>query len=766
MSDVTGPKLSKRTMMIVFVLAFCTLMFELILSRMSVFYLNGANSFIAIPLTLFGLAVGSLRVHLSKKSVDELDIPSNLVWMTMASFFTYAISFLLFSQLFPITHVHDPSSPLLIGKTAAFVLVFLPPFYFAGKILTALYARFRHAIGRLYGMDLIGASLGCFATPVLFHFIDLPYIIFICLLAMTAVAAISLGRARLKLIIPFVALSFVMLPVLVFLEGRYDFSKIQKHAQFGAITEIAHGWNEYSRVSLLRITPRQEEQNPTYKIVHNNAESNVWVGAYGSLDGLPEAIPPRARRRVPFLLGRPVDRVMVMFAGSGKQMIEFDALGGGREYLVGVEINPLVMELATQTKEIAHYRMQDFYDLPHVEMHAAEGRAFLDNDDRIYDVIFAASDAATTKYKTGHSRKYLDTKEALESYIDHLAPGGLLMFSCQPAYHRIEALKAIFAERKLERLDRHVVISGHGLDSCTHLYFSKRPFHRSEVAKFAELYAKELNFAPGWDGNKELHTRVLKERVSPLQRLVTDDRPFIRPIDFENYQLFASKRELANHRYYGSWIKITTMLLLGVLVLGIIGALYIKRVNMPPSGMMIYLIVTGFCYMLVEIAYMARLELFLENPLYSMALLLTIFLLTNAIGSLLYNRYQRRLPMTFVPLVAAVVVSATIFLLKALIVSRLDMPLPLKLLLAVAVVSPTGVVLGFFYPYVVTWLHRHDRADAVPVTYALSTLSSVAGATYAMTMIINWGYTNIMWQAVAGYVLLAAVMLVYKRGVK
>ena len=41
--------------------------------------------------------------------------------------------------------------------------------------------------------------------------------------------------------------------------------------------------------------------------------------------------------------------------------------------------------------------------------------------------------------------------------------------------------------------------------------------------------------------------------------LVTDDRPYIRAIDFDNYKILPSTKELGNNRYYRSWIKITTL---------------------------------------------------------------------------------------------------------------------------------------------------------------------------------------------------------------
>jgi hypothetical protein len=78
--------------------------------------------------------------------------------------------------------------------------------------------------------------------------------------------------------------------------------------------------------------------------------------------------------------------------------------------------------------------------------------------------------------------------------------------------------------------------------------------------------------------------------------------------------------------------------------------------------------------------------------------------------------------------------------------------------LAVVVIVPVGVVLGMFYPCAVNALVKAGRETAVPVTYGISTLSSVIGATYAMTMMIDYGFTALIWQAV--YVYLATGVLI------
>jgi hypothetical protein len=49
------------------------------------------------------------------------------------------VVFALFSSAFSITRGDTPAERTMMLKTLAFVLVFLPPFYYIGKILTTIY---------------------------------------------------------------------------------------------------------------------------------------------------------------------------------------------------------------------------------------------------------------------------------------------------------------------------------------------------------------------------------------------------------------------------------------------------------------------------------------------------------------------------------------------------------------------------------------------------------------------------------------------------
>ena len=167
--------------------------------------------------------------------------------------------------------------------------------------------------------------------------------------------------------------------------------------------------------------------------------------------------------------------------------------------------------------------------------------------------------------------------------------------------------------------------------------------------------------------------------------------------------------------------------------------------------------------MLVEVIFIAKLELFLQDPLVSMASVISIFLLTSGVGSYLYKRVALRVGMVGFPLLVAGVVCFSVAVFNTVIPALMEAPMAARLAIAFAVVAPSGVLLGMFYPYAVSRLVAHDRERAVPITYGVSTLASVLGATYAMTFMIIWGFDRLLFQAAALYLLLALLVVLYGR---
>ena len=90
------------------------------------------------------------------------------------------------------------------------------------------------------------------------------------------------------------------------------------------------------------------------------------------------------------------------------------------------------------------------------------------------------------------------------------------------------------------------------------------------------------SYMSGYERNKPEAEQVVFSKLHKNKRLVTDDRPYIRILDFDNYNLFPSIKKLTDNRYYRSWIKITTLIIVLVVLLFIVSAFYLTKTEMPP----------------------------------------------------------------------------------------------------------------------------------------------------------------------------------------
>jgi hypothetical protein len=756
--------------LLVFATAFFTLMFELIISRVASFHLDFRNSFLALPIAFLGLAIGSLHVHFSSHLRENFSIRRNIYLLAGAVFATFLVIFGIFTQFLPISGVggYHLFLPQLLLKSVIFIAVLTIPFYVFGRILTLCFHLQQAEIGKLYGLDFMGAALACLLTPILFHLVDLPAVI------VTLLAAISLllvaftnwpAAGRFALVAALAVLNTSVYFALNFMEKNSTFAYYETEDDPPLTREIASRWNEFSRVQLVHFDYTRDSRDH-YKIIHDNARSNVHVRPYQP--GLVESPKILDALEAPFIMGRKPEEVLVMFAGCGAEMVSIDQYAGGKARVTGIEINRACAELVTAAPELASYRLQEFYDLPHIDLRFQEGRSFLELTDQKFDMIFVGSSAPLALAFTGHTRKYLYTKEAFHRYLDALSADGIICFDHQPIARTIDSLHSVFEERGLDNFAESIILlrSNGGADrGSPDILVKPGGFTAEEVASLRGFHArapKQVVYAPHVRGLQGNWVRSVKQ---PDQtNLPTDDRPFMEDLNFAEYHILPATDDLKRPVYFMNWIYITTMLVLtAVTVIFIMIAQVSRRERRLPPSILAYLLLTGFVYLLIEVAFIAKLELFLQDALVSMASVITIFLLTSAAGSWSFRQVAVRLGMVAFPLLTAAVVGAAIVLLNVALPQLMDLSLPGRLAVTFAIIAPVGWMLGMFYPYSVAMLTKHDKSEAVPITYGISTLSSVIGASYAMTMMMEWGFNTLLLQGLAAYLILAVGIFIHSR---
>jgi SAM-dependent methyltransferase len=120
--------------------------------------------------------------------------------------------------------------------------------------------------------------------------------------------------------------------------------------------------------------------------------------------------------------GRTFPNVLVIGAGTGTDTAL--ALRMGASHVDAVEIDPVIVRLGRD------HHPDDPYDDPRVTTVVNDGRAFLSNTDRRYDlIVYALTDSLTLVTSTANVRleSFLYTREALEAARNRLAPDGLFV---------------------------------------------------------------------------------------------------------------------------------------------------------------------------------------------------------------------------------------------------------------------------------------------------------------------------------------------------
>ena len=118
-------------------------------------------------------------------------------------------------------------------------------------------------------------------------------------------------------------------------------------------------------------------------------------------------------------LATPAKDVLIIGAGNGNDVAA--ALAAGAEHVDAVEIDPQIQELG------AEFHPDRPYDDPRVTRITNDGRAYLEQTDKTYDlIIFALPDSLTLVSGQSAVRleSFLFTKEAMEAAQTHLNPGG------------------------------------------------------------------------------------------------------------------------------------------------------------------------------------------------------------------------------------------------------------------------------------------------------------------------------------------------------
>jgi len=694
----------------------------------------------------------------------------------------------------------DPWQPLWL--LLMFVVLSLPFFCAATAIGLALTA-FRAGAGRVYAADLVGAGLGSLGVLLALYLIW-PEDVLRLIVALGLVSLV-VGTLELRLVhrgwvvsaavVALVAVAATPVGVLRFEPGPYK--GLSQALLVTGTRVVLERSSPLGRVSViespfvpLRVAPGLS--------LGSTSEPPPQLGVFVDGEGL-EAVTAASHdeRRLAFLaqttsaVGYRIAsprRVLVIGAGGGMEILRARRLGARQ--VDATELNPQIAQLLAE--DLRDYT-GGLLDDPAVRLHVGDARGFLAASRDRYDLIqMSLPGGAAAAGLGGLNEDYATTVEAFELHLSQLEPGGYLSVTSGAQVPPKEALKLVAtAVEALGNMgvpqvaDRLALIRG--WQTATLLVKNGRL--TSDETRRLRDFCDEWSFDVAWlPGIRSADANVYNQLPGPwyyegVQALLGPERdafistyPFdIRPATDERPYFHSHfrwpmlgeawrSRDRGGMALLEAGYLVLALTLLVALAAGLALILLPLRLAAPLAGVQpsmrwrvfAYFAALGLAFLFVEIAFLQKLVLLVHHPTIAMALVLATFLLAAGAGSAWSSRVplQRSRRVLALAVTGIVVFGAVCSLtLDALAPALAVWPMAARGLFCVALLAPLAFCMGIPFPLAL----RELDEPLVPWAWAINGCLSVASAALATLVAVDFGFTTVLWVALALYVFVPAV---------
>ncbi len=675
------------------------------------------------------------------------------------------------------------------------------PFFFAANAIGLAFIQHKTDISGLYGADLFGAGLGSLGILILLYlFFPESILELIALLGLLS-AVIATREVSLR---PNVALPLLFVVLLSVLFAGRDFSlKMNVYKDLSQTLQISGTKIIEERSSPLGVISVVQSLEIPFRYVPglsmaSGIEPPQQLGIFTNGDGMSAITKyPENMQQLGYLdyqtsalayhLGDP-NKVLILGAGGGSNILQ--ALYHETEAIDAVEIDPQMIDLVgTKYAEFAG----NIYAKESVAVHTAEARGFVASSKEKYDLIQMAmvdSFGASSAGLQSLSENYLYTVEAIHLYLQHLEPEGYLSFTRWLKLPPRDTLK-LFAtaiealERNgVEDLQKHLILI-RGLQTST-LLIKNGIYSSAEIKELKRFCDKRFFDIAYYDGllksetnrynildkpyffqstqalleNRNEYYRNYKFDIRPA----SDDRPY-----FYHFFKWETLREIFTLRGTGGLqlLEWGYLVLVAALLQAVIASIvlillplirYRKsekiRIATSKKRVLVYFFALGLGFLFLEIYFIQRFILFLSHPLYTIAVVLSSFLIFAGLGSS-YSKHLAELKGYSKSArygIIAIFVFGLFYVLMldhifGFLLTQTD---SIKIAASVLLIAPLAFAMGMPFPMGLSELGRHSES-LIPWAWGVNGCASVISAVAATLVAIHFGFTVVMVMALLFY---------------
>jgi len=730
-------------------------------------------AFMVVSIALFGIGAAGSCLYIRKvRNIAHLPLFFSISAL-IAFFITNTITFDPYKAMLNYSHLfHLLVYYVLLGA----------PFFFFGLIMAASFQKYQKDAGKLYASNLIGSALGCIVVLPLLFFGPKAIII----ISLIGVSAAWFFTRKNKRPVALVFIAITALLIVPFEPAISAYKELSLSLNIPNAEHLGAYYNSFSRVDLVRSSFAKYAPglSPSFR-----GELPEQIGVM--VDGSGMNAITRQGQNLEFLDFLPSS---VGFAITEKPKTLVINAGAGLDVLAALQSNASVTAVESNLIIVSLLRSAyknfsgDIYGKADVRI--AEGRSIVKNsikNNEKYDMVvlsLAGNVLSSSAGLTSIAENYLLTADAIKDYYNILSDDGVLVITRWLLYPPRESLRLFSLAMTIEGAEKNTAMFRSW--TTVTLVLSKKELsddYIKSIKGFTEKNRFDMIYLPAdftpnvygrfkkpyyYNGiqkilmDRERFYRAYLFDVSPVH----DDRPFFfnffKPARIRHlYTAMGEKwQPLLDSGFLLYFILLQAIVLSAVFI--ILPLFFYKQKKKPCSvfNPLAYFFCIGIAYLFIEIVFIQKFIMFLEQTIYAVSTVIFSMLLFSGIGSYVSSRIREatliRIGLRRAIIFIFVLVLIYSLLLPLFISHFMTFSLVVKLFLAVTVIAPLAFFMGFPFPLGM----RIIKKELMPWAWAVNGSASVLSTIIAVIIALYTGYSLVMF--VAGVIYIMGLFFIRK----
>ena len=743
----------------VFLLSASLLMLEILFTRVSKVSFGNDFKFILLSFAILGIGAGGMLVYFFIGTGMFRDNFGKIL-----QFSTISYSLLLLTP-FLILHYFTDDQPL--AKLLFFISTLLV-YLVWGVSISMVFTSYTEKAALLYFFSMTGSAFGAFiVVSLLDAFGASKTIIAAFFISFLSVFLFNLNKKANKRLLFLLFLFFVAFSAV--LSNKFSaYSDIVCHSSQKPKFSDTNSFSQIDMYDAYQLQQDGELFIPATYVTLDEILNDVKLYGIGIdcsgrttfIEFKPEKLKllEKSVKIMPYTF-RNYSNGLIIGSGAGIDVVM--SVLAGVDNITAVEINPLI--IGQVEKITGKNESLDIYNHKSVDLVIGEARNFVLKSNDKFDLIFIPGSkryggSGLSSY--AFLENYLYTQEAFESYFEHLNDDGVVAVSDFTWFVLRYLDNGIFAMKRqgIDVENRIALISG---DPGSTVILKKSPFTIEEREKLKAASDKH-KFDILFLGPKDIAS------YGEDAIIITDDHPFywnkysaINLLDKDKikYESFLSyKNERFNsldHLFILFFLMVSALLLFALLPFS-----FSKSKN--PRAIMrclCYFSCIGLGFIIFELTLIQKFTIFVENPVYSLSIILSAILFFGGIGSyftpLLSKKFRSIIPR--ITGILALIMLLYAFALTPLLSQFYGFGIPFKIILSVLLVAMPSFFMGMFFPFGLMEVNKCSN-KLVPWMWGINGVASALGGVLSMIIALFFGFNTALAIGVAFYILAAAAI--------